>query len=215
MDLIGPVDPIDGRTGIASRRRSTTSAGAAASIRPPEKHLNVESVDDERSEIVLRFPGKGDIAHPRSLVPDTVVQSEAQEKSLLRIGASVLALGIEGDGPYRAARDLLVRRPPRIGWHSPGQSLRPDHLTAEAAARDLVMRLDRSTLAIQGPPGTGKTWTGARMILDLVAAGKRVGVTANGHKVIGKLLNDVWDAAANDAALRRPADPVGPEAGRW
>ena len=44
------------------------------------------------------------------------------------------------------------------------------------------------------------------MILDLVAAGKRVGVTANGHKVIGKLLDDVWDAAAQrrSASSSRP-----------
>jgi uncharacterized protein len=32
------------------------------------------------------------------------------------------------------------------------------------------------------------------MILDLIAAGKTVGVTANSHKVIGKLLDDVWAA---------------------
>ncbi len=49
----------------------------------------------------------------------------------------------------------------------------------------------RDDLAIQGPPGSGKTFTGARMILELVAAGKRVGITAKSHKVIGNLLEEV------------------------
>jgi uncharacterized protein len=84
--------------------------------------------------------------------------------------------------------------------------LRSASLTAEQSARDLVLRLDRTTLAIQGPPGTGKTWTGARMILDLVAVGRRVGVTSNGHKVIGKLLDDVWMAAQSDS--RFSARPI-------
>jgi superfamily I DNA and/or RNA helicase len=54
-------------------------------------------------------------------------------------------------------------------------------------------------LAIQGPPGTGKTFTGARMIIDLVAKGRRVGVTAVGHKVIRNLLNEVIKAGQEDS----------------
>jgi predicted RecB family nuclease len=150
-------------------------------------------------ELVLRFPKGRPIIHPRSLVPNLVFTTDEQEGSLLRIGESVVAGGIDGDGPYRAARDLLMRRPPRIVGLPSGAPLRTVAMTAEEAARDLVMRLDETTLAIQGPPGTGKTWTGARMILDLVAAGKRVGVTSNGHKVIGKLLDDVWEAARSDS----------------
>jgi uncharacterized protein len=50
-------------------------------------------------------------------------------------------------------------------------------------------------LPLQGPPGTGKTHTGAHMIGDLVAAGKKVGVVANGHKVIRNLLDKVIEEA--------------------
>jgi uncharacterized protein len=62
----------------------------------------------------------------------------------------------------------------------------------------LVGHLDRSYLAIQGPPGSGKTYAGARMILALVQAGKKVGVTAVSHKVIVNLLDAVRRQAAQD-----------------
>jgi predicted RecB family nuclease len=158
------------------------------------KSLTVEAIDPEANEIVLRFPKGRDVIHPTSLVATTVVPCKAQEQRLLDIGRWVLDHGIDADGPYRAARDLLLRHPPRIEGHPRGDPLKPDGEPASETACRLVVKLDHSTLAIQGPPGSGKTYAGARMILDLVAAGKKVGVTANSHKVIGKLLDDVWAA---------------------
>ena len=51
-------------------------------------------------------------------------------------------------------------------------------------------------LPIQGPPGTGKTFTGSHMILELVKAGKKVGVTAVGHETIRNVLRAVCEHAA-------------------
>ena len=48
---------------------------------------------------------------------------------------------------------------------------------------------------IQGPPGAGKTFTGARMICELVRRGKKVGITANSHKVIRNLIDATIKAA--------------------
>ena len=48
---------------------------------------------------------------------------------------------------------------------------------------------------MQGPPGTGKTYTGARLIVDLIAHGHRVGVTALSHRAINNLLAEVEEAA--------------------
>jgi hypothetical protein len=50
-------------------------------------------------------------------------------------------------------------------------------------------------LPVQGPPGAGKTFTGARMIVDLVKAGRKVGITALSHKVIGNLVEATLKAA--------------------
>ena len=70
----------------------------------------------------------------------------------------------------------------------------PEETTVDAAKR-LGTMLDHSVLAIQGPPGAGKTYTGARMICELVRQGKRVGITATSHKVIANLLREVVKAA--------------------
>jgi uncharacterized protein len=48
--------------------------------------------------------------------------------------------------------------------------------------------LDNSYIYIQGPPGTGKTFQAANAIIELLKNKKKVGVTANSHKVIHNLL---------------------------
>jgi uncharacterized protein len=113
----------------------------------------------------------------------------------------VLADGIAGAGAYRAARELLLRHAPDVG-QSPGEALRRPGETTLEAGRRLALALDAGCLAIQGPPGSGKTWTGARMIVALVRAGRKVGVTANSHKVISHLLDEVAAAGGDDPAVR-------------
>ena len=56
---------------------------------------------------------------------------------------------------------------------------------------DLIRRMDQATLCVQGPPGTGKTYTAARAIVQLLQDGKRIAVTANGHKAILNVLSEV------------------------
>lgn len=137
-------------------------------------------------------------AHPRSLIPGKPRNSEPMRGSLLRLADRVMADGIEGPGPLRAARELILRRRPGIaGDPGMGPLIGPTESPLDAAVR-IARGLDGTTLAIQGPPGTGKTWTAARMILALIADGRRVGVTAQSHKVIGNLLEAI-DRAAREA----------------
>jgi uncharacterized protein len=128
--------------------------------------------------------------HPRAVVALDWIRTLDHQASLFELGEWVVERGIDGDGPHRLARDLLLGRPPRAG-QATGSALIAPGESALGAAQRLALRLDATTLAIQGPPGSGKTYTGARMVLALLRAGKRVGITANSHKVIGNLLRAV------------------------
>jgi len=129
--------------------------------------------------------------HPQAVFGHRHVSGQVMADALLRIGENVADHDLRGDGPYQAARALLLREHPHIGGE-------PLHLvgetTVEAAVR-LCAHLTGGVLPIQGPPGAGKTFTGARMICELVRRGKKVGVTANSHKVIRNLIDAVIKAA--------------------
>src|SRR2546427_11027116 len=84
--------------------------------------------------------------------------------------------------------DLLLRRPPRLINGEKLQQLASE--TAVNTANRIVLALEDSVFAIQGPPGSGKTYTGARMICELVKLGKRIGVAALSHKAIRQLRGD-------------------------
>ena len=140
--------------------------------------------------------------HPQALVPLRQYFSTTHRERLLEVGAWMTEHEIMDEGAYRAARDLLLRRPPRVG-QTVGTPLRRSGESELDAARRLALALDGTTLAIQGPPGAGKTYSGARMICSLVRVGRRVGITAMSHKVIGNLLRAVLAAAdEEDVAVR-------------
>jgi uncharacterized protein len=159
----------------------------------------VVEIADGDAHLDIAWPLDTEPSHPAGLVPLDLFPDKAHRAALLRLGEWVAEHGIDVPGPWRAARDLLLRTPPRAG-QAPGDALARADEAELAAARRVGLALDETTLAIQGPPGSGKTYTGARMVLSLVGAGKRVGITANSHKVIGNFLNAVMDAAAEEGA---------------
>lgn len=134
-----------------------------------------------------------DIHPPALFTWDRPLNTDAQAGSIYRIGEWVAANGVDAPGLYRAGRDLLLRKPPRLLDGEKLQRLASEK--PENTASRIVLALADSVFAIQGPPGSGKTYTGARMICELVKRGKKIGVTALSHKVIRKLLQDVVEAA--------------------
>src|SRR5205823_10078029 len=111
--------------------------------------------------------------------------------------------GFAGAGPYWAARDVLCLEPPRIGGVIEGAPLVQAGERAKDVAKLLSPRLNNTYLAIQGPPGSGKTTIGAELILDLIKKGKRIGITANSHKVIGNLLDKTMREARRQEQVVR------------
>src|SRR5437867_3703506 len=132
---------------------------------------------------------------PTALIPTGPYKTDAQRSALARLGASIRV----GDGRYRALEDILARARPRLTGGHTG----PIQTTDLHEQRERAAALDASYLFIQGPPGTGKTWTGARLIVDLVRRGRRVGVAATSHKTIHNLLDEIERAAREEGVRVR------------
>lgn len=125
--------------------------------------------------------------HPAAIYGIKIIDPGVIPETLFKIGEHVSNHGLAGNGQYRAARDLLLRRSPA----GEGAALRKAGESVLAAAIRVVKEMPAGVLAIQGPPGAGKTYTAAHMICALVSAGKKVGVTANGHTIIRTVLDKV------------------------
>lgn len=159
-----------------------------------EKIGEVVAIDIAARTVDIKKMKKTAEVHPTSVFVDARgPNNDVLADALFRLGTWVNTNGVDSAGPYRSARDLLLCHPPRLPDGN-GLAVHAGESTVDAAKR-IVVQLDNSVLAIQGPPGAGKTFTGARMICELVRQGKKVGITAMSHKVIRKLLDDMIEAA--------------------
>jgi uncharacterized protein len=151
----------------------------------------VELDEAARTVVVRRSKARGEDP-PVALGPGWPYGTEAQVDALLRFADRVARRNLDPCGELDAGADLLLGRPPRLAAGTPPLAPGPVDLERLGAQ---VRGLDASALVVQGPPGTGKTWTGARLALDLMAAGRPVGITATSHKAINNLVRAVEDAA--------------------
>jgi predicted RecB family nuclease len=160
-----------------------------------EKFGTVVAVDFAARTVDVKKTKKSAELQPKGVyLWDAPLNVTQQADALFRVGEWVAANGIERAGEFQAARDLMLRKAPRLG-NDETVAVLPGELTENAACR-VGSAMRETAFAIQGPPGAGKTYTGARMICDLVKRGKRVGVAALSHKVIRKLLEEVVKAAS-------------------
>jgi uncharacterized protein len=156
------------------------------------------SVDDVAGRLELgRSRARADDPLPRALIPGRPYDTKRQRAALRRLARQVDNKGVTGAGPYRALRDVLQCELPRVEGRKSGDPLQGASADLDQA-KAIALGLEESYLFIQGPPGSGKTWTGARLIVHLMRAGKRVGVTANSHKAIHNLLEEVEHVARTE-----------------
>ncbi|WP_108252703.1 TM0106 family RecB-like putative nuclease [Planctomonas deserti] len=144
---------------------------------------------------------------PIALAPSPPPNPGSQVGAIAQWGRGVLD-ALPGMMPD-PAMDILRRLPPRA---VPGAVV-PVPVAEEggeviAAIRDSLLRLDRSYIAVQGPPGTGKTYTGSRVIADLVLNhGWRVGVVAQSHETVKNMLKAIVDAGLDPSRIgKRPKE---------
>jgi len=202
LTYVGPVDQV--KRSIVHRYSfplQDHTIDRANAVHDPKTKAGVGTVvriDDHNGTIDIKRAISSPVPHPAALIPQNTVEADAQRDSLLRIGSWVAEHGISGPGPFQAARDLLLRQSPRASLANCETLIDENHQLTDAA-RQLIGSLcsQASVLPLQGPPGSGKTFTGARMIAEVVRNGHRVGITAVSHKVISKLLQETCDAARN------------------
>jgi len=146
------------------------------------------SLKDRTIDIKMRqHAARPDAIFARRRGPKTTILAN----SLFDCGENFTDHQPSGSSAYNVAWDLLSKAPPNVE----NGNLRKATETALDAAIRLATSLQSGVLPIQGPPGAGKTFTGARMICELVANGAKVGITANSHKVIRNLLDETLNAA--------------------
>jgi len=159
---------------------------------------SVVAIDAERGWLELRRAAGQEQPSCPSLVPGGPLDDGVLRDALRRLAEWVRDHGIDSPRPeHRAARDLLLGRPPR--GTPAGGLVGPGERPAEAIAR-LAASTTGGVIAVQGPPGSGKTVTAAQTVLKLLADGRRVGLCAFSHKAIAHLLDSVM-AAADEAGV--------------
>ncbi len=151
-------------------------------------------IDDATGTLrLVRGPKFAGLSLPRALIAEGPYDDRQQRDAVLRVAESIRS----GDARYPALQAILDREPPRVQGLTAGARLQTTDLTEMKA---LALGLDGSYLFVQGPPGTGKTWTGARLVVHLLANGKRVGIAAQSHKAIHNLLGEI-EKVAHEAGV--------------
>jgi uncharacterized protein len=153
------------------------------------------AIDDISGTLQLvRGPSFGSTRLPTEIVAGGPIDDRPQRAAVLRVAESIRG----GHGRYPALQGLLARERPRIRGRAVDGRIQTTDL---AEMKALALGLDASHLFLQGPPGTGKTWTGARIVVHLLAHGRRVGIAAGSHKAIHNLLAEI-EKVARDTDVR-------------
>jgi uncharacterized protein len=178
-----PIDPVS--------QRSFFESGTSS-----PKPGSIVALDADEGLLELKLGEASNAPIPRCLIPGGPLPTKSQREALRRIARSVIEHGIDGDGPYRALRDLLMNRRPRVAPpQAEGPLVRDGEIPSDAVVR-LGSMLDSGCLSVQGPPGSGKTRSAARLAVSLIKAKRTVGITANSHSVITNLLDEIVAQAA-------------------
>ncbi len=153
--------------------------------------LDKLEMDSEAQRVRIKFgPSKERPPTRLSLGPGSPIQTKSIQDALFRFADTVIG----GSHKYPALESVLRRDVPSIAGKEPDAPMIAGKATVEACTA-VVMGMQSSYLFIQGPPGAGKTYTGSHVIVALLAAGKKVGITSNSHRPINHLLEKVVEVA--------------------
>lgn len=171
----------------------------------------IVSMDTDKKTIALKRGKKsGALPEILSLLPPQPVADKILRSSVIRFADSC----VKDDGRFAALKQFIACQPPRFSGTTSLADVYSAGNLNPSAVFSAVMALDNSVLFIQGPPGCGKTYHSAQIILGLLKAGKRVGVSSNSHKAIINLLHGIEKAADKEGfrfSGAKKSDPDSPE----
>jgi predicted RecB family nuclease len=137
-----------------------------------------------RLKLGVTIPPLGDTL---SLIPRPPFDDKVLRAAIYRYAQTIIA----NNDRYAAVTSVLKLERPRILGRHLGDPVVPTGTDTVAGATAAIHGLDRSHLLVQGPPGAGKTYLSAVAIVSLLRAGRRVGISANSHKAVNRLLEEV------------------------
>lgn len=206
LEAVGEAQPVTRqsfeRTYRFPPQETKLRAGSTPCVKPAEmpEDVQLRTIDHASGLLVLRrSKSKGELPDRLDLLPPKPIRNDVLRDALAAVTEGIIA----GDPRVRAVEDLLSRACPKfVGGPRPeGVIAEGDDLPSATSAA--IAAMDGTTLAIQGPPGTGKTYVSALSIVDLVRAGKRVGVSSNSHKAIANLLRATAGRATAEGVVCR------------
>ncbi|MBL7840165.1 MAG: TM0106 family RecB-like putative nuclease [Cyclobacteriaceae bacterium] len=157
----------------------------------------VESISLENETVNIKKTEESKDIHPTAVHEYDIISPKVLWRAVMDVAAEIDENGFVREFKYHAAKDLLMKRSPVLQNNESVIEISKNQSAADAAIQ-IALKLNKSILPIQGPPGSGKTTTGARMIIALHKAGKKIGVTAISHRVITTLFEKVHELAAKE-----------------
>ena len=152
----------------------------------------VIEVNHKLQLIKIKKTGKSLDLHPDSVFVADYINPKDKLASIVSLANWVATHGIDSPDHFgKCGRDLLLRKNPDVA-----EAIVANESIVKLT--DWALKLNNSTLAIQGPPGTGKSYTCSHVVVNLIKAGKKIGITALSHKVIENLLGKIYDVAEEE-----------------
>src|SRR5260370_39303468 len=101
----------------------------------------VVAIDGRALTIDLKRVKSSTVPHPTALIPHDIINAKVLRESLLQLGSWVADNGIDEPGPFKAARDLLLRKPPRLRGNTLRELSEANQESTEVA-KDAALALD-------------------------------------------------------------------------
>jgi uncharacterized protein len=155
------------------------------------KVLKIDNSNNNENTIKIR--SKEELPKNLSIIADGYVDSGPIINAIRRFVISATKDGKK----YNATYEILKKNYPKIKNLREGENIIKDGDFLKESLK-AVKDMNNSYLYFQGPPGVGKTYTAAFIIIELLKKEKKIGITAQSHKIIFNLLKKIEELSLKD-----------------